>query len=61
MIDRRKLYVSFVQGFTFGFSIVPLLGPINEYALRQITNTIEDMLPTGKPVTIISITVLEDD
>lgn len=57
----RKLYVSFVQGFTFGWSIVPLLGPLNEYALRQITLAIEKQLPTGKPVTIISITTLEDD
>lgn len=60
MPPPRKLYVSFVQDDVFGYSIVPLLGPIDEYALQQITRALESTVGGRKPVTIISITVLED-
>ncbi len=55
----RKLYVSFVQGGVFGFSIVPLLGPLDEPAIRGITSALQTMVGGRKPVTIIAITVLE--
>ena len=56
----RKLYVSFVQGGVFGFSIVPLLGPLDEPAVRGIANGMQTIVGGRKPVTIIAITVLED-
>lgn len=56
----RKLYVSFVQGGVFGFSIVPLLGPLDEPAVRGITSGLQTIVGGRKPVTIIAITVLED-
>ena len=60
MSTPRKVYASFVQGSTFGFSIVPLLGPLDEYAVRQITVGLEKIVGGSKPVVIISLTVLED-
>lgn len=56
----RKLFVSFVQGGVFGFSIVPLLGPLDEPAIRGITRGLETIVGGRKPVSIIAITVLED-
>jgi hypothetical protein len=56
----RKLYVSFVHGRTFGFSFVPLNGPLDEASVRRIMAVLETLVGGRKPVTIISITVLED-
>lgn len=56
----RKLYVSFVHKKVFGWSIVPLSGPLDENAIRLITLGLEERLGWSKPVTIIAITILED-
>jgi hypothetical protein len=56
----RQLYVSFERAGKFGWSIVPLLGPLDEKAIRTITATLEERTGWSKPVTIIAITVLED-
>lgn len=60
MTHARKLYVSFVQGGVFGFSIVPLLGPLDEPSIRGITSGLQAIVGGRKPVTIIAVTVLED-
>lgn len=55
----RKLYVSFVQGGVFGSSIMSLVGPLDEPAIRGIESALQTMVGGRKPVTLIAITVLE--
>ena len=59
---QRTLYVSFVRHGIFGSAFVPLLGPLSEYAIDQITRAVATQagaLPIE--IVIVAITVLEDD
>jgi hypothetical protein len=61
--DARKLYVSFHRrGSTnYGSAVVPLLGPLSEYALEHVARAVAEQVGAfPKEITIIAITKLEE-